>query len=105
MHSCFDQDSLRVCFGRDGLRVCLGTGRGKTVGFNVLGTLEVTHKGHICTPTAMKVRWTLALLVCRANQIVGVEALIDELWGSRPPRSAVTTAQTYIYQLRKFFER
>jgi DNA-binding SARP family transcriptional activator len=75
------------------------------VAFNVLGTLEVTHNGHICTPTAMKVRWTLAVLVCRANQIVGVDALIDELWGSRPPRSAVTTAQTYIYQLRKFFER
>jgi len=75
------------------------------VGFNILGTLEVSHNGHICTPTAMKVRWTLALLVCRANQIVGVNALIDELWGSQPPRSAVTTAQTYIYQLRKLFER
>ena len=73
--------------------------------FNILGPMEVLHDGHSCTPTAPKVRRVLALLLLRANQIVDTEALIDELWFDNPPRSAVTTTQTYIYQLRKIFAR
>jgi len=34
-----------------------------------------------------------------------MEALIEELWGEEPPLSAVGTAQTYIYQLRKALDR
>ncbi|WP_233583646.1 helix-turn-helix domain-containing protein, partial [Micromonospora sp. CV4] len=47
----------------------------------------------------------LALLVLRVNQIVSLDTVMEELWGTQPPRSAVTTAQTYIYQLRKIFVR
>ncbi len=72
---------------------------------NILGALEMVHNGRTCTPTAPKVRWALALLVMRANHIVGIDALIEELWGDNPPRSAITTAQTYIYQLRRRFDR
>ncbi|UKY51798.1 AfsR/SARP family transcriptional regulator [Streptomyces inhibens] len=67
--------------------------------------MQVVNNGEFCTPTAPKVRRTLALLLFRANQIVDMEALIDELWDDHPPRSAVTTSQTYIYQLRKAFGR
>lgn len=73
--------------------------------FNILGPMEVLHESRICTPTAPKARNTLALLLSRANQIVEIPALIDELWSDNPPRSAVTTAQTYIYQLRKMLCR
>ncbi|OLB79507.1 MAG: hypothetical protein AUI14_10145 [Actinobacteria bacterium 13_2_20CM_2_71_6] len=73
--------------------------------FSILGALEMTQDDRVCTPTAPKVRWTLALLLVRANHIVGMDAIIEELWGNESPRSAVTTAQTYIYQLRKCFER
>src|SRR6187455_2825605 len=73
--------------------------------FNVLGALEMAHDGHTRAPTAPKVRWTLALLVTHANRILSIDTLIEELWGDRPPRSAVTTTQTYIYQLRRWFER
>lgn len=69
--------------------------------FNVLGPMEVLHEGGHYTPTAPKARNTLALLLSRVNQVVEIPAFIDELWTDRPPRSAVTTAQTYIYQLRK----
>jgi len=34
-----------------------------------------------------------------------MDALIEELWGASPPKSAVTTVQTYIYHLRQIFER
>ncbi|KOG19154.1 hypothetical protein ADK35_20515 [Streptomyces viridochromogenes] len=75
------------------------------LGFRVLGPLEVVHHGASCTPTAPKVRSVLALLVLRANHVVDTGSIIEELWGENPPRSAVTTAQTYIYHLRRLFLR
>lgn len=73
--------------------------------FRVLGPLEVTHLDSSCTPTAPKVRSVLALLVLRANHVVDTTSIIEELWGEYPPRSAITTAQTYIYHLRRLFVR
>ncbi|WP_187438741.1 BTAD domain-containing putative transcriptional regulator [Streptomyces sp. sk2.1] len=43
----------------------------------------------------------LATLLVRANEIVSVDGLIDELWGENPPRTATTTLQVYVSQLRK----
>lgn len=71
--------------------------------FSVLGHFEVTHDDRIYTPSAPKVRQVLAVLALRATEVVSVDALIEELWGENPPKSAVTTAQTYIYQLRQAF--
>ncbi|MFV2019031.1 AfsR/SARP family transcriptional regulator [Micromonospora sp. LOL_023] len=73
--------------------------------FRVLGPLEIVHDGRECTPSAPKVLQVLALLVLRANQIIHTGALIEQLWGESPPRSALTTVQTYIYQLRRFLEQ
>lgn len=72
--------------------------------FQVLGPLEAIDGSHLCTPTPPKVRRVLALLLLRANQVVSMDALIEELWGEEPPLSAVGTAQTYIYQLRKILD-
>jgi SARP family transcriptional regulator, regulator of embCAB operon len=69
--------------------------------FNILGALEIECHGMVPLPSAPKVRSLLALLLVRAGQLVPVDAIIDELWGEAPPRSAVTTTQTYICQLRK----
>lgn len=73
--------------------------------FNVLGPLKVSQDQQTCTPSAPKVRQVLALLLLRANQVVSLDSLIEELWGGEPPQSAVTTTQTYIYQLRKTIAR
>ncbi|MFD0854507.1 winged helix-turn-helix domain-containing protein, partial [Actinomadura adrarensis] len=67
----------------------------------ILGGLEVLHDGRDITPTAPKLRRVLCFLILHPNQIVQTEALIDELWGDAPVRSAMTTMQTYIYLLRK----
>ncbi|MEU9804216.1 winged helix-turn-helix domain-containing protein, partial [Streptomyces sp. NPDC051000] len=67
---------------------------------DVLGALDVRENGISITPTAAKPRQVLALLALHADQTVPVAALIEELWGERPPRSARTTLQTYILQLR-----
>jgi DNA-binding SARP family transcriptional activator len=73
--------------------------------FYVLGRFEVLGDGQICTPTAPKVRQVLAVLTIRSGQTVSIDALIEELWEGKTPKSAVTTTQTYIYQIRKLFER
>ena len=76
---------------------------GANVQFRVLGPFQIVGERGIYTPTASKVRQVMALLVLRANHIVSLDAIIEELWGEKPPKSAITTAQTYIYQLRKRF--
>ncbi|WP_314621287.1 AfsR/SARP family transcriptional regulator [Streptomyces stackebrandtii] len=73
--------------------------------FRVLGPLEVAMEGAAEKPTAPKVRWTLALLLLHANRVVGHSSIIDELWGETPPCSAVATAQTYVYQIRRKYQR
>jgi SARP family transcriptional regulator, regulator of embCAB operon len=69
--------------------------------FRVLGPLSLRAGGVAITPTAPKPRQLLALLLIHANQIVSVTAVIRELWNEDPPRSAQTTVQTYVVQLRK----
>jgi SARP family transcriptional regulator, regulator of embCAB operon len=71
--------------------------------FNVLGRLEIIDGGIDRTPTAPMVCQVLALLLLRANTIVSLDSIIDELWDGNPPRSATPTAQTYIYLLRRQF--
>ncbi|WP_030950132.1 AfsR/SARP family transcriptional regulator, partial [Streptomyces sp. NRRL S-646] len=67
----------------------------------VLGALGVSRGGVSITPTAPKARQVLALLALHADQVVPVAALVEELWAGRPPRSARTTLQTYVLQLRE----
>jgi DNA-binding SARP family transcriptional activator len=67
----------------------------------VLGALDVRENGVSVTPTAPKPRQVLALLALHADQVVPVATLIEELWGEQPPRSARTTLQTYVLQLRE----
>lgn len=71
------------------------------VRFNVLGPMEVVVGDRDLTPTAPKIRQVLALLISRHNTLVHTSEIVDELWGERPPASALVTLQTYIYKLRK----
>ncbi len=67
----------------------------------VLGPLNIRLNGAPIVPSAGKPRQILALLALRAGRIVPVPTLMEEIWGSRIPRSAQTTLQTYILQLRR----
>lgn len=51
-----------------------------------------------------KVQQVLAVLALRPGALVMQETLIAELWPESPPRSATTTMQTYVYQLRQALE-
>ncbi|MFF0656772.1 tetratricopeptide repeat protein [Micromonospora tulbaghiae] len=48
-----------------------------------------------------KQQLVLALLVVRANQLVPVHDMVDELWPDDPPRSAIANLRTYAANLRR----
>jgi DNA-binding SARP family transcriptional activator len=77
---------------------------GGFVELNVLGQFEVVKDGVVRTPSAPKVRQVLALFAMNVNRLVHVDQLIEELWEHRPPPSAMTTVQTYVYVLRKMIK-
>ncbi|MFJ9690524.1 BTAD domain-containing putative transcriptional regulator [Kitasatospora sp. NPDC101183] len=71
----------------------------------VLGALDVRVGGVSVVPSAPKPRQVLGLLALRAGEVVPAGQLAEELWSGRPPRSARTTVQTYVLQLRELIHR
>ncbi|TCO48871.1 AfsR/SARP family transcriptional regulator [Actinocrispum wychmicini] len=65
--------------------------------FRLLGPLEVLHAGI----AADKQRTVLAMLLVHAGHVVPVSALIQEVWGDDPPRSAAPNLRSYVMQLRR----
>jgi DNA-binding SARP family transcriptional activator len=69
--------------------------------FKILGSLEAVVAGRRVSVDSGKLRVLLAGLVLRANQVVGMDQLIDWLWEDDPlvnPRGAV---HTYVRRLRQ----
>lgn len=67
----------------------------------LLGSLVLSNSTKSVVLRISKAGLVLALLLARRGELVSVDALTDELWGDSPPRSALTTLQTYVYHLRK----
>lgn len=65
--------------------------------FQILGSVQIGSH----TPSSGKQRAILGALLVRTNEIVSASALIEELWGQNPPRTASTTLQVHISHLRK----
>src|SRR5918995_642276 len=69
--------------------------------FRILGPLEVLDEGDPVRLGGRNQRAVLALLLLRVNELVSTERLVDELWGEHPPRTATTSLQNTVVQLRK----
>jgi YVTN family beta-propeller protein len=69
--------------------------------YRVLGPLEVRDGEQSLPLAGAKQRALLALLLVNANRVLSRDRLIDELWGERPPETAVTSLQVYVSRLRK----
>jgi DNA-binding SARP family transcriptional activator len=69
--------------------------------FRVLGSLEVGTPDARIRITASKQRAVLAALLLGANNEVPLAQLIRFAWDRRPPATAQTTLQSYIYRLRQ----
>lgn len=68
---------------------------------HVLGPMTVFDDALEPIVLAPKPRRLLALLAVNADTAISVDALVQELWGSHPPRTATATIQTYIGQVRR----
>ena len=69
--------------------------------FRLLGPLEVSRDGDSLELRGPKQRGLLALLLLDAGRAVSTDRLIDALWGEHPPRTAPTSLQNLVSQLRK----
>jgi DNA-binding SARP family transcriptional activator len=69
--------------------------------FRILGALEVSDETGALLLGGQKQRAVLALLLLDAGRVVSLDRLVDALWGERPPRTAVTSLQNFVSQLRK----
>lgn len=76
-------------------------GDGEIVEIQVLGPLSAEVNGASIVPTAGKPRQILALLALYPGRVMPVPTLMEEIWGTKLPESALTTLQTYILQLRR----
>ena len=69
--------------------------------FRILGPLEVVQDEAPLALGGQKQRALLGLLVLHAGSVVSTDRLLDQLWGEQPPRTALTSLQNQISQLRK----
>src|SRR6266540_2810589 len=69
--------------------------------FRILGPLEVSDETGPLLLGGQKQRAVLALLLLEPGRVVSTDRLIDALWGENPPRTAPTSLQNFISQLRK----
>jgi DNA-binding SARP family transcriptional activator len=68
----------------------------------VLGPLEVhCARGSVVPIRSLKVRTLLGALLLHVNRPMPIDALVDVLWGERPPRSAVKNLHSYVHRLRE----
>jgi DNA-binding SARP family transcriptional activator/tetratricopeptide (TPR) repeat protein len=69
--------------------------------FGLLGPITVRSEGVALPVLPGKQRAVLAALLLKAGQVVGLDDLVEALWGSVPPLSARVTLQNYVMRLRK----
>jgi DNA-binding SARP family transcriptional activator/class 3 adenylate cyclase len=69
--------------------------------FGILGPLEVSADGRPLALRGQKQRAVLAVLLLDAGRVVSTDRLVDALWGEQPPRTAATSLQNFVSQLRK----
>ena len=74
---------------------------GDDLSLRLLGTFEVERAGRPVELGGQKQRAVLAILALNAPRVVPTDSLVDLLWGEHPPRTAVTSLQNFISQLRK----
>ncbi|HEX2468064.1 MAG TPA: AfsR/SARP family transcriptional regulator [Solirubrobacterales bacterium] len=69
--------------------------------FRILGSLEVVADGREVPLGGARQRAVLAILLLHRGEVVPVDRIAEELWGERPPETAIKTVQVYVSRLRK----
>jgi YVTN family beta-propeller protein len=69
--------------------------------FHLLGALEAVEDGTPVGLGAPRQRALLAMLLIHRGRTMSADALIDALWGERPPNTALKIVQGYVSNLRR----
>lgn len=76
----------------------------ESVRFAVLGPVRVWRGETELDPGGPQERAFLALLLVRAGEPVGLDEIVEALWGTSPPRSAVNVVRRHAGSLRRLLE-
>jgi predicted ATPase/DNA-binding SARP family transcriptional activator len=69
--------------------------------FGVLGPLTIERDGEVVELSGGHQRTLLALLLLSGDEPISRDRLIDELWGERPPATAVSALHVHLSKLRR----
>jgi DNA-binding SARP family transcriptional activator len=69
--------------------------------FRILGPVEAVDEAGPLTIGGQKQRALLGLLLLHAGEAVATDRIVDELWGEQPPKTATTSLQNFVSQLRR----
>jgi DNA-binding SARP family transcriptional activator len=78
----------------------VGAAAASKMDFAVLGPLRVAVEGHAVPAGPAKQRSLLTLLLLRANELVPLQVVTEELWDQAPPRSTLANLRTYLAGIR-----
>ena len=73
--------------------------------YELLGCIRVIDENGTTFINAQKIELLFAVLLVRAEQVVGASQLVSEIWNENAPRRADAAIHVYISQLRKFLRR
>jgi predicted ATPase/DNA-binding SARP family transcriptional activator len=79
------------------------TGSQEDLFFGLLGPLAGWRDGRPLELGTPQQRRVLAHLLLRRNEIVGLDHLVEALWGATPPANAIQAVRTYVSRLRTCF--
>jgi DNA-binding SARP family transcriptional activator/tetratricopeptide (TPR) repeat protein len=69
--------------------------------FRLLGSVEANVDGRPVPLGGPKPKTVLVLLAVNAGRVVGVDRLVDVVWGEEPPHNARSSLYTYVSTLRR----
>jgi DNA-binding SARP family transcriptional activator len=72
-----------------------------TICFRILGNVSVRDGGVEKRANGSKMWTVAAMLMAHANEVVGIEELVEEVWDLRAPVSAVANIRTYAHEVRR----
>jgi DNA-binding SARP family transcriptional activator len=74
------------------------------VQWRALGPVEAVVGGRLVDLGPPRQRALFGLLLSRVDQLVAVDALIENLWSGNPPAAPMTSLRTYVSNLRRVLE-
>jgi DNA-binding SARP family transcriptional activator/class 3 adenylate cyclase len=72
--------------------------------FRILGALEVVEGDRTLPLGGAQRKALLAMLLLGANRVVGIDELVEGMWGDDPPKTAEHSIQVHVSELRKVLE-